>query len=64
MGRGCRGSPRAERNRNGALQPERVCETSFELLPSPGEGWWLDRGTVFGDVGLLLWGPWNQIPHP
>lgn len=42
MGKGHGGSHRTKRNRNGALQLEHVCETSFKLLPCPGEGWWLN----------------------
>lgn len=28
----------SQRNRNGARQPEHVCETTFKLLLCPGEG--------------------------
>ena len=41
MSKGCGGSCRAKRSRNGTLQLEHGCETSFKLFPCPGEGWWL-----------------------
>lgn len=52
MGRQCRGSHRTERNRNRALQPEHVCESSFELLPSPGDAGGLTEALC---LGMWLW---------
>lgn len=59
MGRGCRGSHRAKRNRKGVLQPERVrTALGYCILLVAGQ-----RDSVWG-CGFAAELPLNQIPHP
>lgn len=64
MGRGCRGSHRAKRNRKRALQPEWVRPALGFCLLLGKEGCWLDRGTVFGLWVCCCTAPAIRSPIP